>query len=238
MIDTHCHLLHGIDDGPRNLQGSVELARSLVDGGVHTVVCTPHFSRRYPTERAAAERSLSLLRGELDAAGLGLDLRLAAEISSVAALEAPGEELRRRRLGERYLLVELEPATPAAAVELVLDRIRGIGLMPIFAHPERCRAVRSQPHVLDDARSAGAPIQVVVQSLSGRWGEEIERSAWQLLESGRVDLVATDAHRPKHAGERLRAALSTLVERFGDTALRVLTDVNPRQLIDPGWGLG
>lgn len=236
MIDTHCHLLSGVDDGPRNLQGSVELARALAEAGVHTVVCTPHFSRRYPTDRAVARQRLDLLEGELKPAGVELDLRLAAEISSAAALEAPAEELRARRLGERYLLVELEPDTPAAAVELVLDRVREVGLMPIFAHPERCRAVRSQPHVLDDARAAGAPVQVVAQSLSGRWGEEIERSAWQLIESARVDLFASDAHRAKQAGERLRATLSTLVERFGDTALRVLTDVNPRQLIDPGWG--
>ena len=52
MIDTHCHLLPAIDDGPPSTRESLELARQLVDTGVRMVVCTPHFSRRFPTDHA------------------------------------------------------------------------------------------------------------------------------------------------------------------------------------------
>ena len=164
-------------------------------------------------------------------ADVPLLVKLAAEIGSAAAVEAPEEELWRRRIGERFLLVELEPDTPAGIVQVVVERSAEIGLAPVFAHPERCRAVRSQLHMLDQARSAGAPVQVVAQSLGGRWGEEIERASWQLLESGRVDLIASDAHRDQHAGPRLRRVLDRVEARYGAPALAALIEEHPRQLL-------
>ena len=54
MIDTHCHLLFGLDDGPRTLGESVELAWELVAGGVEAVLCTPHFTEMFPTSHDEA----------------------------------------------------------------------------------------------------------------------------------------------------------------------------------------
>jgi protein-tyrosine phosphatase len=233
LIDTHCHLLPGIDDGPKSMDGTLELARSLARSGVHSVVCTPHFSRRYPTDHLVAADALEEVRRVLDEEGVPLKLGLAAEVGSAAAVDASEGELLDRRLGERHLLVELEPATPAGIVEVVLDRARQIELRPVFAHPERCRAVRSQPHVLDDARAEGALVQVVAQSLSGRWGDEARTVGWHLVEAGRADLLASDAHKREQAGARLRSVLEELTRRFGATALEELTETGPRKLLGP-----
>jgi protein-tyrosine phosphatase len=214
--------------------GSLELARALTGAGVRTVVCTPHFSHRYPAGHREARERMGELADALARAGLELGLVLAAEISPAKAVEAPIEELWRRRLGERFLLVELEPDTPAGAMEVVIERLGQVGLKPVFAHPERCRAVRSQPHVIDAARVAGAPFQIVARSLAGGWGGEIERAAWSMLEAGRADLLASDSHRERHAGPALAQVLAEARRRLGEPAVRELTEENPARVIERG----
>lgn len=232
MIDTHCHLLPQLDDGPSSAREALELAQALVDAGVRVVVCTPHYSRRYQTDHDLACGLLESMNGTLARAEVPLRAALAAEVSPARAVEAPAGELTRRRLGDRYLLVELEPDTPVGLVGIVRERLEKIGLTPVFAHPERCPAVRSQPHVLDSARESGALVQVVARSLTGGWGKATVSAAWRMLEAGRVDLLASDAHGARHAGDRLAGVLDLVSGRLGAGALVRLTEENPAKLLD------
>ncbi len=233
MIDTHCHLLHGLDDGPDGLADSVRLARSLARAGVTAVACTPHYSRRWPTPLADAREALAELREALEAEAPRLTTSLAAEISPSMALDAEPEELRSRTMANGYLLVELEPDTPATVVDLLVERLGGLGLLAVLAHPERCRAVRTQPRVLDAARSGGALIQVVARSLGRESSRGATGAAWSLLDSGRADLLASDAHRFDHADRTLPKALEAVGDRYGAEALEALTVTAPAILV-PG----
>jgi protein-tyrosine phosphatase len=230
VIDTHCHLLPALDDGPPDLEGAVALARQLVAAGITTVLCTPHFSRRYPTTAAAARTRLVELRGELFERGVWLRLRLAAELSPGFVAEQPGDELVARSIGG-FLLVELEPATPVGFLETALERLAADGLRPVFAHPERCAAARNQPRLLEEARATGALVQVVASSLTGRFGDEVETAAWRLLTAGGVDLLASDAHRFRSKGSHFEQAVSLVSQRLGVEALRELTEHGPARVV-------
>lgn len=230
MIDTHCHLLPALDDGPPDVEGAVALARQLVEAGITAVLCTPHFSRRHPTTTAAARKRLVELRGELFERGVRLRLRLAAEVSPGFLASQPGDELRARSIGG-FLLVELEPATPVGFLETALERLADDGLRPVFAHPERCAATRRQPRLLEEARAEGALVQVVSSSLAGRFGGEVEGAAWRLLETGGVDLLASDAHRARSDGSHFEHAVSLVSERLGVEALRELTERGPARVL-------
>jgi protein-tyrosine phosphatase len=231
VIDSHCHLLPGLDDGPRSLSESLALARQLSETGVHTVICTPHYSRRFPTDHELASQRLADLREALAAADIALELHLAAEIASATALEAGPKELARRELGGKRLLVELEPDTPAGFVSLSLRRLGELGFTPVFAHPERCRAVRLAPRMLQAARAGGARVQVVASSLVGRWGSETAAAAWQMLDSGQVDILASDSHHARPGGLHIAAALELVTARLGPEAVHVLTEQGPSELI-------
>src|SRR5207244_13464535 len=139
VIDTHCHLLHSLDDGPKTERDSGELARQLARAGVRAVVCTPHFSRRFRTELRPALVRITELERLLLEAPIALALSLAAEVSPAFAVSEPMEELLQRSMGGRFLLVELEPDTPAAFLEPAAARLAGARRGPRFAHPERLR---------------------------------------------------------------------------------------------------
>lgn len=232
MIDTHCHLLPGLDDGPRRIEQSVALARELTGAGVRHVICTPHYSRRFPTDHDTATARLEELRQVLAAAGIPLELGLGAEIGSSAALEADMSELIRRALGPGHLLVEVDRGTPAGFLELLLERLRKFERRAVLAHPERCPALHSRPHLIDMARKRGTLVQIVAPSLVGRSGQRAAAAAWRLLESGRADILASDSHRTSGPGGGLALSLDLLRKRMGSELLYRLTEEGPSSVID------
>lgn len=233
MIDTHCHLLPELDDGPRDLAEALELARELRDAGVTAVVCTPHLNRRFPIDFEAAETQLARLHDALKPGGIELELMLASELGPNAAVEQGADELRRRAIAERFLLVELEPSTPATFLGLCAERLDELSLVPVFAHPERCRAIQRDASALAEARARGGIVQVVATSLAGAWGRTVGRAAWSFVASGRADLVASDAHRPGR--RRLAQVLATLAERIGAEATERLSETAPRRIWNGEW---
>jgi protein-tyrosine phosphatase len=230
VIDTHCHLLPQLDDGPSTDEESIALARGLARLGVFAIVCTPHYSRRYPTSHDVAREQLDRLEHQLRGAGISIALSLAAEISPGYAVSRPGEELAQRSLGGRFVIVELQPDTPAVFLETALARIVQLGLRPVFAHPERCPALQSAPRLLEDARAGGALVQTVASSLAGRWGNRIALAAWALLDAGVIDLLASDSHGPRSA-VNLQRAVNLVRDRYGADALEELVEHRPAQML-------
>jgi protein-tyrosine phosphatase len=234
MRDTHCHLLPGIDDGPRSLENSVALAFALKLDGVTGVLCTPHYSRQFPTTHPDAQARLGLLRERLRSASVELDLELAAEVSPAFAVDQPLEELTARSIAGRFLLVEVLPDTPLGFFAAVEERLGPTGLKPVFAHPERCRAVQRYPEILDEARDNGCLVQVVAPSLLSRWGPETAAAAWFLVETGRADLLGSDSHGHKRRAPHLREVAQLVAERAGVEIALDLTERHPASLFSDG----
>jgi protein-tyrosine phosphatase len=230
MIDTHCHLLPGIDDGPRTLEAAVELAIELLDQGVEKAVCTPHWSRAFPTRHDAATAACDSLRAELGRRGMALELVVAAELSDGMAATQPAEELRIRSIGGRWLVVEQVYDSLPNLAEAIVKLLEPEGLAPIFAHPERSRAIQRDPGVLDGARAGGALLQVVVPSVLGEWGPVVQRVALHLLESGRATLLASDAHSAGRRSCRFAEAKPVVIALLGRELWSDVTLLTPRSL--------
>jgi len=232
VIDTHCHLLAGVDDGPRTDAEALRLARKLVAEGVTTVLCTPHFSDQFPTPVVVGQKRHERLRAELELVGIELETHLAAELSVPRALETEPERLETRAFGGgRDLLVELVRDTPRAAIHDLCARLGSIGLVAVLAHPERCAAVQGDAAVLDEAKAAGAVVQVVAPSLSGRWGNDVWTTAWRLVEDGTANLVASDAHRASATSPQLASVAALIESRCGVERRLELTELAPRRLL-------
>jgi protein-tyrosine phosphatase len=232
VIDTHCHLLPGLDDGPASESEAIELARHLVAQGVHHVLCTPHYSNLFPTAHARAKERHRALAPRLEAAGIRLETSLAAEIGPDFAVSAPLVELLERSIGGRFALIEMNQDTVASALEPILQRFDDAGVRIILAHPERCRALHGQPGLLDQLREKGVLLQVVAPSLIGRWGPEVEAAAWRLVETGRAALLGSDAHGTRRRRPHLSEACELIDERLGAEVVAELTERRPKSVLD------
>jgi protein-tyrosine phosphatase len=231
VIDTHCHLLPGLDDGPQSIEGSLALARRLVDDGVSVVLCTPHYSRQFPTRHEDASDRFAVLREQLGETSVALEVELAAEVGPALAVSSSLEDLFARAVAGRFLIVEVLPDSPGGLFDAVTDRLEKARLLPIFAHPERCRAVQRHPMLLEQARKRGALVQIVAPSLIRRWGRGVASAAWGLLGAGWVDLLGSDAHGVRRRGVHLAEAVELIGKRFGTDVAGDLVLRNPARVL-------
>lgn len=195
MIDLHCHVLPGIDDGPASIDGSLALARAAGAAGTRTLIATPHVSARYPNDAATIARLVEQLNARLAADAIAVEVRAGAEIALTSALEMEPARLAELALGgSSWLLVE-PPYTPAATGvdSLVLDVVRR-GHRVVLAHPERCPAFHRDRAVLESLVRAGVLTSITAGSLVGRFGAQVRRFALALVRDGLVHNVASDAH--------------------------------------------
>jgi protein-tyrosine phosphatase len=210
VIDLHCHVLAGIDDGPATIDGSLALARVAAAEGIATLVATPHVNSRF-ANRAASIRALSdELDARLRAEGIGVAVLPGAEIAISAVSETDPDELARLGLGGgEYLLLE-PPYTPVVAgVDAIVHSVLRRGHRVVLAHPERCPGFRRNPAMLVELVRGGVLTSVTASSLVGRFGSEVRRFALLLLERGLAHNVTSDAHdhenRPPGIAGPLRA---------------------------------
>ena len=195
MIDLHCHVLPGIDDGPQTMEGSLELARAASAAGIETLVATPHVSRRYPNDLSTITRLVRELNERLRAEALAIEVRPGAEIALMSAIDMGPELLADLGLGgSSWLLIE-PPFTPAASgIDSILHDIVRHGHRVVLAHPERCPAFHRDRNMLELLVRSGMLTSITAGSLVGRFGGEVRRFALGLVHDGLVHNVASDAH--------------------------------------------
>lgn len=220
MIDLHCHVLPGIDDGPPTLEGALALARAAAAAGTRTLVATPHVNWRYrnDAEEIAAQARLlgeRLAREDIATAdGTPLELRWGAEVALTAVAELPDGELERLRLGGGpWLLLEPPFAPLAPNIEGVLLRLADAGHRIVLAHPERCPAFHRDRALVERLVAAGMLTSVTAGSLTGDFGGEARDYALWLAREGLLHNVASDAH------DALRRAPNTIAAALAAAGL-------------------
>jgi protein-tyrosine phosphatase len=195
MIDLHCHVLPGIDDGPATVEESVALARAAAAAGTRVLVATPHVSLRYANRAREIAQAAERLGERLSHEQIDIAVDVGAEIAIARIGDLPPAELRRLTLGDgRWLLIEPPFAAMAHGLEPIVADLQRRDFRVILAHPERCAAFQREPATLRSMVSAGALTSITAGSLVGRFGRPVRDFALQMLEDGLVHNVASDAH--------------------------------------------
>jgi protein-tyrosine phosphatase len=195
VIDLHCHVLPGIDDGPATLEASVAIARAAAAGGTRTLVATPHVSSRYPNDHGTIARLVDELRDRLAAERIALDVRAGAELGTTHLIDIDSAQLARFGLGGGpWLLVEPPFIQFANGLDGLLLDLQDRGHRVLLAHPERCPTFHRDPGMLESLVAGGILTSITAGALDGRFGGEVRRFALGLAAANMVHNVASDAH--------------------------------------------
>jgi protein-tyrosine phosphatase len=220
MLDLHCHILPGVDDGAASLEEALALARLFVEDGITHVVATPHCHRHCRLLRRDILPHVARLNEELGQASLPLVVLPGSEIqvTDAAAYRRNFEAGLYCHLGDGRTFTLLEfnwkaelypPDAPALVAWL-----RGRGMTAIVAHPERYRFFAEDPGRLRALVAAGAWLQVTVDSLLGNHGPDPKAAGEELLRTYPESVLASDAHNLRRCSG-LSAGYAWVAERLG-----------------------
>lgn len=233
MIDLHSHLLPGLDDGSPDIETSLAMAKMAVEDGTRLIACTPHRTPGlYDTTAEQIRRSVSEFRAQLKAADIplticgGSDVHVCPELPELLA-EEPDYRLAK---SDYFLFEPPHQFLPPRLIELA-ERVRSAGFRPILTHPERLRWVRRHYDTFEGLIRAGCLVQVTAGSLEGRFGREAKELSWRMLQEGRIDIIASDAHNLTSRPPRLSAAAALIGEALGEAESWRMTVERPAAIL-------
>ena len=227
MIDLHCHILPGIDDGAKNAKESVSMARVAAKDGITHIVATPHiretlhpvnFLKQYVTKFNEALQKLQV----------PVEILYGAD---VYAMLLPKEVRRYAINNTQYILIEFPYTHIPANASDILFNFKMQNLIPIITHPERIPSVIRNPETLFSLLSRDVYVQVTADSLTGNFGEQIQECAFYLLQKGAVHFIASDAHSATVRRPVLSEAVKVAEKIVGKEEARKLVEDNPLAVI-------
>ncbi|MCG8333045.1 MAG: hypothetical protein MJE63_00905 [Proteobacteria bacterium] len=227
MIDTHCHILPGVDDGPATFQQALQMAKLALADGITAIVATPHVIDKN-LSRSSLNASVSRFNERLSELGIPLEIVSGGEFS---LLLDPMWVKNYCINNGKYVLVEF-PHThlPKTALEQ-LYVINMQGLVPIIAHPERNPSILRNPDLLLELMEANVMVQVTAGSLCGNFGRNEQQCARYLIKNDMVHILASDAHDHKYRKPILSKGLKIATKLIGkERALKLVFD-NPRAVV-------
>ena len=244
MIDLHCHLLPGIDDGASDVETAINMAKALVADGVTVVACTPHIlPGLYHNSGPQIRQATARLQQMITERGIPLRLVTGADNHVVPEFLA---ELRSGKLlslaDTRYVLVEPPHHVAPPRLEELFFSLISAQYVPILTHPERLTWISSNYAAITRLDEAGVWLQITAGSLAGDFGRNARYWAERLLDEGRVHLLATDAHDLKQRPPNLSRGRELAARRVGEVEAQnlvvtrprgVLSDVPPSELPHP-----
>lgn len=244
MIDLHCHLLPGIDDGAKDIEMSLAMARMAAADGITTTACTPHilpgvYNNTGPEILLATAR----LREAVVQAGIPLRLVAGADVHVAPDL---GSRLRDGRAltlsGTRYLLLEPPHHLVPPRMEDHIFGLRTAGFVPIITHPERLSWIEGNYDLMRRLVYGGNLMQLTAGSLLGRFGRRPRYWAERMLDDGLCHVLATDAHNTAQRVPVLSEARELVARRLGaeeatnmviTRPMAILNNADPSQLPAP-----
>lgn len=219
MVDLHCHLLPGIDDGSKSMAISLRLAREATENGITHALLTPHhMNGRYVNHKQDVIKRTAAFQKEIDAHQIpltvfpGQEVRINGDL--LTALDK--DDILFADTGNRYLMLEFpDDDVPHYTGQMIFD-LQQRGIIPVIVHPERNTMIMARPELLYELLEKGCLSQITASSYVGTFGKKVERFSKQLITAGQGYVFASDAHDLPGRKYEMRQAFEKLRREFGE----------------------
>lgn len=228
LVDIHCHLLAGLDDGPASMEEAIAMCRIARQDGTGVVAATAHLGELWPEVTPDRIRQATAeLRSRLEQIRLALVVYPCAEV----AIRPDVEEawLRGDLLGvadgRGYLLLEL-PQGSFLDLRALVQRLGRLGVRPILAHPERHPELLHEPGLAEALIRVGCLFQVSAQSISQPASRRDAAALKRWVRRGMVHLVGSDGHSPDRRPPRMAEVYGRIAQWAGASVADRLCCIN------------
>ena len=231
MIDVHCHLVYGVDDGSANINETLQMLKEAKEAGFTDIILTPHYSNYFNVVSSEIEARISKIK-ELSK-DLGINLYHGNEIYITSTLM---EDLKNKNSvtlnNSKYVLFEVPLNNSTYNIDEVVYSILNDGKVPIMAHPERYDFVQENPNWLLDYIDRGVLFQSNYASVLGWYGKSAKETVKKLLTHNMVHFLGSDNHKPHTIYEEMPSLLKTVEKLIGKDYLEILSVKNPQKVLN------
>ena len=214
MIDIHCHLLYGVDDGAKTIEESVAMLEAAKEQGISAMILTPHYRHgmfAYPKEKI--EEHFRILEPYAQKLGIYLALGTEYHVNS-HIVEAFDSGRCRTMAGSRYVLCEYSHDSEYAYIYQMTQELVLHGYIPVFAHVERYGAL-ADLQLAEELRNLGAWITVNADAVLGLEGMGPKKYCKKMLKAECVDAIASDSHGIKNRANHMGKCYELIEKKFG-----------------------
>ncbi|GBG94522.1 exopolysaccharide biosynthesis protein [Ligilactobacillus salitolerans] len=216
IVDLHCHILPGIDDGSPDLQSSLALANEAVRDGVTHILATPHhLDNDYVNHAQQVVQAADKFQAELDQRQIPLTVFPSQEVHINGDLLDHYDDLLGIDETKKYMLLEFPHGEVPRYADRVIFDLKKHGTTPVIVHPERNKGIQNDLDLLYGFIQNGALAQVTATSYVGGFGDHVAKIAHQMVENNLVQIVASDAHALQGRKFVLGEALEQIAHDFG-----------------------
>jgi protein-tyrosine phosphatase len=234
LIDLHCHLLPGIDDGSKDLAMSLAMARMASADGISTIACTPHvFAGVYNNNGPAIRKAVGPLAESIADAGIPISLVTGADVHIAPDLDIQLRDGRALTIhNSRYFLLEPPHHVLPPRLDDLIFGLQAAGYVPILTHPERLSWIERHYDLIRRLASSSVLMQITAGSLMGRFGRRPRYWAERMLDEGLCHLLATDAHNTEQRSPHMADAREFVSQRLGNDEATNLVLRRPQGILD------
>lgn len=234
MIDIHSHILHNVDDGAKDFEEAIEMARIAESDGIRKMVATPHYiyGETVLVKKDYLEK-IAVLNNELSKLDIDIEVLSGNEVYIDPQIyKLLNEDMYCSINNSKYLLIEFPMYDIPRYAEDVIYNLKLEGITPIIAHPERYHKVIDDSSILEKYIELGAKCQTNSGSITGRFGKKVMETAYDLIENGYINVIASDAHSTNSRKPKMSSALQIIKSKYGDEIADKLFNINPLSIIN------
>lgn len=235
MIDLHCHILPGLDDGAQNLEESIAMSLVAFRDGIRTIVATPHtMNGVFVNERETILTEVEKFQNILVKKNIDILIIPGADVHvnyNILALLGQGKAITVNNQGH-YLLLEFpHQLVPPKICDQVFE-LKLNGITPIFTHPERNTAIQEDLNIILALVEQGALTQITSMSLTGEFGQRAYKCAVEMLKHNLAHIIASDAHSARIRSPLLSQGVHKAAEIVGLEYATAMVTTIPQAIIN------